>query len=149
MADVIVLLKRIRTARRELGDLRKTMEELRYLLLPSGIRYDRDRVQVSPEDRMHANADKLLDLERIEQQQVERLTADILTAEMVLAQMKKPEHRELIRLRYISGEVRPLTWKQVADRLGYDADHVRGKMAKNALKEANQIWRKLPQNTTL
>ena len=149
MTDVIVFLKRIRTARRELSELRKTMVERRLMLLPSGIRYDKERVQTSPGDRLHETADHLLDLERVEQEQIERLTADILLAEQLIAGMKKAEHRELIRLRYLSGENKPLTWEQIAKRMGYDEDHVRGRLKKNALKDADQAWRNLPQNTTL
>ena len=140
MTDVMVLFKRIRTARRELSDIRGTMEELWFMLLPAGIRYDNDRVQVSPEDRLHELADELIDLEKVERQQIGSLTADILTAERVIADMKNPTYRELLRLRYLSGGIRPLTWEQVADRLGYDADHVRGRLHGNAIKEAQQIF---------
>ena len=140
MTDVIILFKRIRTARRELADIQRTKEELRFMLLPSGIRYDKEKVQVSPSDKMHETADELLDLERVEDEQIERLKADILTAERVIADMKNPTHRELIRLRYLSGGIKPLTWEQVAKRMGYDADHVRGRLHGNAIKEAQQVF---------
>lgn len=141
MEDILKFLKSIRTKRRELGNLERTMEELRFMLLPSGIRYDADRVQTSPEDRLHEIADDLLDMERIQKAQQEQLTKDILRAERLISEMPTPEYRDLLRLRYISGGLRPITWNQVAKRMGYGEDHVRGKMHGKAIREARKIWK--------
>ena len=52
MTDVLVFLKRIRRERHELKVVQETAAELRAMLLPSAIRYDKDRVQTSPVDIM-------------------------------------------------------------------------------------------------
>lgn len=45
-------LGRVRNLTRKELKLRRHIEELRYSLLPSGIRYDKDKVQTSPMDQM-------------------------------------------------------------------------------------------------
>ena len=141
MEDITKFLKSIRAKRRELSTLLETREKLRMDLLPSAIRYDGDRVQTSPEDRLHEIADELLDLEKVQREQQERLAKDIMKAELLIKEMKTPEYRELLRLRYISGGLRPMTWGQIAKKMGYGEDHVRGKMHGKAIREARKIWK--------
>ena len=52
MMDVLKFLNSIRDKREEVNLLKGKRNELYYSLMPSGIRYDLDKVQTSPEDRM-------------------------------------------------------------------------------------------------
>lgn len=45
-------LYRIRNSKPRLKIIEEKIEELKYSLLPTGIRYDHDKVQTTPEDRM-------------------------------------------------------------------------------------------------
>ena len=140
MTDILKFLKQIRTKRRELGILENTMEELRFMLMPPGIRYDLDKVQTSPEDRLSQSVADLVAVERRQKRQIERLMSDIAKAEKLIEVMPTPEYRELIRLRYISGGLKLMTWKQVAEQMGYSSDHVRGKLHGKAIAEARRVW---------
>ena len=140
MTDILKFLKQIRTKRRELGILENTMQELRFMLMPSGIRYDLDKVQTSPEDRLSQSVADLVAVERRQKRQIERLMSDIAKAEKLIEVMPTPEYRELIRLRYISGGLKLMTWEQVAEQMGYSSDHVRGKLHGKAIAEARRVW---------
>lgn len=143
MTDILKFLKQIRVKRRELGILENTIKELRFMLMPSGIRYDLDKVQTSPEDRMSQTVDDLLTVERRQKKQLDRLMSDLAKAEKLIESMPTPEYRELIRLRYISGGLKPMTWEQIAEQMGYSSDHVRGKLHGKAIIEARQVWKDL------
>lgn len=140
MTDILKFLKQIRTKRRELGILENTMQELRFMLMPSGIRYDLDKVQTSPEDRLSQSVADLVAVERRQKRQIERLMSDIAKAENLIETMPTPEYRELIRLRYVSGGLKLMTWEQVAEQMGYSSDHVRGKLHGKAIAEARRVW---------
>ena len=140
MDNILKFLKQIRAKRRELNTLQKTIEELRFMLLPSGIRYDLDRVQTSPEDRMSKTVDDLVTVEKRQQKQLARLMEDLDKAERLIEAMPTPEYRELIRLRYIAGGLKPLTWEQISEQMGYSSDHVRGKLHGKAIVEARRVW---------
>ena len=99
MEDILRFLKQIRSERRELGVLQTTMAELRFMLLPSGIRYDKDKVQTSPADKMSEMVEELMSIERQQQKQVAKLKANLDKAEKLISAMPTPEYRELIRLR--------------------------------------------------
>lgn len=140
MTDILKFLKQIRVKRRELIILENTMRELRLMLMPSGIRYDLDKVQTSPEDRLSQSVADLLSVERRQRRQMERLMSDLAKAEKLIEGMPTPEYRELIRLRYVAG-IKPLTWEQVAEEMGYSSDHVRGKLHGKAIAEARRSWK--------
>ena len=139
MEDILKFLKQIRAKRRELNILQATIEELRFMLMPSGIRYDLDKVQTSPEDHLGRSVADLVAVERRQKKQVERLLNDLAKAEQLIEAMPTPEYRELIRLRYIAGQ-KPLTWEQVSEQMGYTPVHVRGKLHGKAITEARKIW---------
>ena len=61
--DVLKFLKCIRSKRFELADLKEQRDEIYYSLMPSGIRYDLDKVQTSPTDRMPAVAGDLAEVQ--------------------------------------------------------------------------------------
>lgn len=143
MTDVLVFLKRIRRERHELKVVQETAAELRAMLLPSAIRYDTDKVQTSPEEHLSTYVSELVEIEQHEQTVIERLKKDIRMVEQLLERMPTQEHRLLLRLRYLSGGVRALTWEEIAEQMGYSTVHVRGYMHGKAIGEARKIWRKV------
>ena len=141
--DVLSFLKQIRGVRFELITAQRTYEEIRAMLMPSGSRYDRDRVQTSPEDRMPGAVAELLEIEKKQKELETKLLKEILTAEQLLEEMQTSEHRELLKLRYMAGGRVPLTWEQVAERMHYSPQHVRGKLHGRAIREARRVWKKM------
>lgn len=55
-------LGQIRRLENQIAWLDREIERNRYLLMPGGIRYDTDRVQTSPEDKMSRIASEVADL---------------------------------------------------------------------------------------
>ena len=138
--DVLKFLKCIRAKRLELADLKERRDEIYMSLMPSGIRYDLDKVQTSPSDRMPAAAGNLEEIQTIIDQRIERLSGDILLANRIIDQMPTAECRELLMLRYLAGGRRPLTWEDIGERMDYSPDHAKGKLHGKAISEARVVW---------
>ena len=145
--DVKVFLKGIRDKRFELQLLKEKRNEIYYSLMPSGIRYDLDKVQTSPTDRMPVAAGDLEEAQQRIDALINSLSHDINLAMRVVNQMQESKHRQLIMLRYLGLDRKATSWKYVADVMGYTEEYVRGELHGEAIKEARQIWKSL-QNPT-
>lgn len=145
--DVKVFLKGIRDKRFELKILKDKRDEIYYSLMPSGIRYDLDKVQTSPVDRMPVAAGDLEEAQQRIDTLINSLSHDINLAMRVVNQMQESKHRQLIMLRYFGVDRKTTEWKYVADVMGYTEEYVRGELHGEAIKEARQIWKSL-QNLT-
>lgn len=141
--DVKVFLKGIRDKRFELQLLKDKRDEIYYSLMPSGIRYDLDKVQTSPVDRMPVAAGDLEEAQKKIEAMIESLSHDINLAMKMVSQMKESKHRQLIMLRYFGVDRKTTEWKYVADVMGYTEEYVRGELHGEAIKEARQIWKSL------
>lgn len=133
---MLKFFKRIRNERADVETLKIRIEELRLSLLPSGIRYDSDKVQTSPSDKMIEVAAKVDALERRMQATLIRLNDDMVRAVEIVQAMPTPEYRQLLTLRYLTGR---MSWEEIADVMGYSVDHVKGYLHKNALEEARKV----------
>ncbi len=110
----------LRPRRLELSILRLCLqhEELQTCLLPAAIRYDKDVVQTSPEDKLSDVAAAVLDLEdkiRRMKQQKARLILEISTA------INKLDDREAVIL--TAYYVKRLTMEDVADIIDKSLQH--------------------------
>ena len=147
MMDVLKFLKSIRSKRLLLNTLDLERKQLQSELFPSGIRYDRDRVQTSPSDRMPDIASDLLDLDKAIEVQITELSRDIHLANEVISQIQSPEYQQLLHLRYIvASKKNPrgiMNWEEVASEMGYSTRHVMGYMHGKAIAEARKIWKKV------
>lgn len=102
---------RIRARIRE-EELRK--ERLYYSLMPSGIRYDAEKVKSSPRDPMPAyiaEAEEIDELIRSLKDMLRDAENEILSAITVL----DTTEAKIIRLRYVDG----LSWEKVAREVSY------------------------------
>lgn len=138
--DVLVFLKRVQAEIAEASVVRRRIDELRSTLLPAGIRYDRDKVQGSPADRMPDVMGEIDDFVRQNSKMLARLTSDLIKAQTLIEKMETPEYRQLLTLRYLMSS--PMSWKDVAREMGYSVDHVRGKLHGSAIREARALWNK-------
>lgn len=145
MTDVLKFLNGIRDAREEINTLKQKRDELYYSLMPSGIRYDTDRVQTSTEDRMPVVTGDIYEIQQQLDQMIESLAHDINLAMKLVNRMKVSKHRQLIMLRYFGLDRESTTWEKVADNMGYTPEYVRGELHGNAIKEAQEIWKNLTE----
>ena len=99
-------------------DLRR--QELRSCLLPSGITYDRDRVQTSPEDSM---ARIMAEVDEIDSQidALQRARAlEILRISRVIDQMDDPREVTVLDAYYLGRK----SMQEIAEHLHYSERHV-------------------------
>lgn len=143
MRDVLKFLKSIRSKREEVYTLKQARDELYWSLMPSGIRYDLDKVQTSPVDRLSETAGDLYEIQGKLDAMIAALNKDINLAVDLVSRMPTPELRQLLMLRYLSGDRRLYTWEQVASSMGYSIDHVKGFLHGKAIAEARTVWAEL------
>ena len=133
---MLKFFKTVRNERADIETLQLRIKELQLSLLPRGIRYDSDKVQTSPSDQMLEVAAKVDALERKMQAKLVKLNQDMVRAMEIVQAMPTPEYRQLLTLRYLTGH---MSWKQIADVMGYSDDHVRGYLHKMAIEEARKV----------
>lgn len=135
--DVLRLFKKVRAERAEVLAIQQQINECRLTLLPSGIRYDTDRVQTSPSDMMLEVAARVDELERKNAVHIAQLTEDLIKATDIIYAVETPEYRQLLTLRYLTGN--RTSWESIANTMGYSVDHVRGYMHQKAIHEARKV----------
>ena len=116
--EIYLYLGKIRNLHRQEKQLREQITDLRMCLLPSGISYDRDKVQTSPEDmtlKVFAQLDEVeCKLQRVVFQIYEARTA-ITNRVFILP----PKERQVLLLYYVD------CWnmRMIADRLHITERH--------------------------
>ena len=103
-------LKKIQDVERVLNNKRDELEALRYKASGAGaIRYDKDRVQTSPQDYLAMAMNDIIEIEKqIEEDEtsIEQLKGE---AYAIVRVMEHPEHRALIEWFYLNGISMPET----------------------------------------
>ncbi len=113
-------LKSIRSEQHEIAVLRRMVAELETELLPQAIRYDRDKVQVCPEEKFSKICAKIVDYEDELGKSIAMLVGRKIYAEQLIKKLDNPKEREVLRLYYLTTENdQNLTWNQVAIRMNY------------------------------
>lgn len=107
-------LELIRDAEKNINNKRLELEALRYKASGAGaIRYDKDKVQTSPQDYMTMAVADLVEIEK----QIREAETDIEDmkgqAYIIVRQMKEPEQRAVIEWYYLNG----LSMIDTAERL--------------------------------
>lgn len=118
--------KQIRREYKEIQHLEEAIERQHMKLLPQAIRYDKDHVQVSPEDTISetlaAIADQANKLEKL------KFALEIrrCRAYDMIAALTRSDEREVMRLYYMepkmNGSLRK--WKDVAEDMGYSVQNI-------------------------
>lgn len=119
-------LRAIRSEQHEIAHLREMVAELETELLPQAIRYDRDKVQVSPDEKFSKICAKIVDYEDELGKSIAILVGRKLYAEQLIKKLDNEKEREVLRLYYLTTENgQSLTWNQVAIRMNYFERHVK------------------------
>jgi len=107
-------LEVIRDNERSINAMRLELEALRYKASGAGaIRYDKDRVQVSPQDYMTMAIADVLELEKRISEQIDNIEEMKGRAYIVVRQIEAPEQRAIIEWYYLNG----LSMIDTAERL--------------------------------
>jgi transcriptional regulator with XRE-family HTH domain len=140
--DAQEFLNEIREVRYEIASIRLHKEDARMALMPSAVRYDKDKVQTTPDDPMLKFAVRMGELDDQERYCLDKLHSELLKAEQMIEAMKTPKYRQILRLRYLNGGQRPMSWEDIAKETGFSETHLRGYMHGNALAEFRKIYEK-------
>ena len=112
--------RQIRREQFEIIHLTEMIKSEEMSLLPSAIRYDREKVQTSPEDVLAKSAAKISALEQQYAESLLELKSNKANAEAMLKDLDNPDEREVMRWYYMSFNGRqPFTWDDVAVRMAY------------------------------
>ena len=136
---VKAFLREVRHEQSEVARLELKLEYLKKSTLPGGIRYDKDKVQTSPDDRITDIMAEIGDIELELEKDIATLMKDISEAYRMIGSLTSSRHRDVMRCYYLpdiepGGELP--TWDDVASRMHYSRDHVL-RIHGEALKEMN------------
>lgn len=141
-------LKRTRKEQAELKYLTELREEKWYTLLPKGITYDRDKVQVSPIDMLSETAAEINLLDRKIAEIAARLEAHKETAIGMINTLEDSTERLVLMMYYLTyvtddnGVVKKTTWEDVARKIDYSISTVYW-IHDKAIEHLNQKYKSL------
>ena len=124
--DIKMWFRRIRDEQKEISQLQEMITGMEMSLLPKAITYDKDKVQVSPDDRFGEVCAKITDYQEVLGRSIVKLKARQILAEQMIASLEDMKEREVMRYYYLTtdkGQV--LTWRQVAIRMNYYEQYVK------------------------
>lgn len=117
--------RKIRKEQNEIAHLSAMIKNEELALLPKAIVYDKDKVQVSPDDKFSEVCAKISDMQEELGRSIVRLKEKQVQAELMIRKLEDPDEREVLRWYYLTlYDNRPLTWQQVAIRMNYYRRHV-------------------------
>ena len=136
MGKPIVAKQYLRSIRSEQCEIRvlKEMREDAYLsLFPPAIRYDKDKVQVSPQDVMPDRMSKICELDKEIDQRLAELDAHRAEAFRLIQKLDSDIGRTILMLYYLNSrkDGKAYTWADVSKQIQYSEDrtkHIHGKM---------------------
>ena len=139
--DVKNMFREIRKEQKEIAHLAEMIKSEEIMLLPQGIRYDKDKVQTSPDDMISKNVSKIVDMQKTLEQSIFSLKQKHIDAEQLIRQLDNSDEREVMRWYYLTVEDnKPLTWEQVAIRMNFYKRHVL-RLHGNAILHLSEIER--------
>lgn len=126
LKEIKDFFKNIRHEQAEIQELKNLIQEKELELLPRGIRYDSEKVQVSPDDITSRICAAITDLEMELGRQIMLLAKHQLVAEQMIKKLDDPNERRVMRYYYLSTiEGQLPTWNQVAIRMNYYESYVK------------------------
>lgn len=116
------IFKQTRKAQIEINHLVRLIEREELTLLPKAIRYDRDKVQTSPEDILARSAAEIADMREEMTKSWILLKNKMGYAESLIAKLDDTDEREVLRWYYLDrdSDGSLLTWSRVAEVMGYN-----------------------------
>ena len=125
-SEVYSFLKSIQGFDLQLLRLQSQKRALEACLLPSGIRYDKDKVMSSPEDQLSKICAEIHEIEVKMADIAYKKAQRIVEVEKVINKLSEEEYKTVLTLCYI--DHMPIS--DIADKLGYSSDWVYKKRRK-------------------
>lgn len=108
-------MRQVRQIELKIRRLTLQIEELESCLLPQGIRYDRDKVQTSPEDVLPKIAGKIQELEKQRTQLARERALLLLEIQDALDQLESEPERIVLEAYYLSR----MSMREISEMIGY------------------------------
>ena len=135
MMESKTLLKNARARLLHIRVRQEDIDALRSTLLPSAVRYDKEKVQASPDgDSLSDTLGLITEIEAELDRERNAAAKAVKEAAALINRLEEPELRELLRLRYISCK----SWAQIAVEMNY-SERTLYRMHGDALKKADDI----------
>ena len=124
-AEVKEFFRQIRKEQSEITHLSEMIERERASLLPQAIQYDKEHIQVSPENLFENSMVKLTDMDTRLRESIKALKYRKAQAEEMLFLLDNSDEREVMRWYYMdTKEGKLLKWDDVAKEMSYDTRHI-------------------------
>ncbi len=120
--DIKQFLKEIRAERREIALLEKRILKSKLKAIPSGISYDRDKVQTSPRDSMSEAMIESADYEKELEKHLNKLMARSAYAARIISSVPAVDQRRVLEAYYL--HMGNPTWEEVADMLDFSVQRI-------------------------
>lgn len=126
VGEVKETFRQVRKIRLEIRHLSNMMNNKELLLLPQAIRYDKDKVQTSPDDVLARQAAEIADIGEQLRETWLILSSRVAHAEKLLLNLDDSDEREVMRYYYLDADTegRLYTWAVVAKCMGYDERNI-------------------------
>ena len=102
--------RQIRKEQLEIFHLEDMIEKEELTLLPKAIRYDTDKVQLSPDDILARSAAEIADMKEALLRSIQALKEKKARAENDLMELENPDEREVMRWYYMDSEEKNKRW---------------------------------------
>ena len=122
VGEIKEIFKQVRKAQIEIRHILRLIEREELTLLPKAIRYDRDKVQVSPDDILARSAAEIADMKEELGKSFYMLRCKMGYAESLIAKLDDTDEREVLRYYYLDNNASGglMTWAEVAEIMGFN-----------------------------
>lgn len=126
----------IRDEQKEIEELKDRIFELEMSLYPKGIRYDKDKVQTSPQDRMSETMAISVDYQKMLQDKLHNLIDRRKEAQLLIDRLQKSYERQILDIYFLS--MRKVHLDDVASMIGFSRTQTY-RYYKSALKHLDEL----------
>ena len=134
--NVKEFLYSVRNEQKEIDELNARIYELEMSLLPSGIRYDKDKVQTSPSDTVTDREIALADYMTLLEGHKDELAKHRTQAEKMIQKIDDPFARTILSMRFLS--IKKYSMYDIGKVIGLSEPQT-WRIYRNALRKLNMI----------
>ena len=138
VCEVKEYFRQIRKEQLEIMHLAEMIQHEEWTLLPKAVTYDKDKVQISPEDILARSAAEIVEMQEELGRSIMILKRKKAGAEAMIIKLENSDEREVLRYYYldsIKGQL--LRWEDVAEKMHRDKRQI-FRIHGNALKNLSQ-----------
>lgn len=118
--QAFIFLNSVRVLHFEWLRLKAKHDELESCLLPAAIRYDKDKVQTSPQDPMSKIVSEVMELENEMKRVQYNKSRQIAKIDKAISSLESAEERTALTMRYI----KRLSVSEIAKEMGYSEKRI-------------------------